>query len=733
MQHDRFRLQGTVIDDRYRIDRAVGEGGFGVVYQGFHLRLNHPIAIKCLKVPACFTEEAERVFLARFREEGAMVSRLAVHASIVRAFDFGVTTPPGGEPVPYLVLEWLDGCPLDAWLAARLRSGLGPMLPIDAVELLFPVVDALALAHEEGIVHRDIKPANVFVHEGRRGVTVKVLDFGVAKAMQEGEAVTRRATGAAQGLGAFSVQYGAPEQFWPKQFGSTGPWTDVHGLGLLLVELVRGSPAYEGTEPGDFFAAATARERPTPRALGIDVPDAFEAVCARALAQRREDRFESARGLLEALDDFAGGLFAPRSSRSSLTMGFSLPRPAEQSPGAYVNDQAVDPAGQATVPAKPIAPATTIMSEPVAGLAQMAPVETPSIPAAHTTGPTSFDAPPPLPPIPLPPTSGTGHARSRPAPAVRGALALIALGALGAITVVLATWAYHRARGREAAREAHSAVRAAAEDIARAKAARAEDAERRWGPMVKIPGGAFVMGSNEGDDERPPHEVTVAPFEIDATEVTVARYRGCVERGQCTPAVAPVGWGKNAFERDRWAKFCNYDQPDRLNHPINCVDYDQATAYCLAAGRRLPTEQEWEYAARGGDEERVFPWGDERPSARRLNACGSECVAMHARMGRGVRATPVYAGDDGFATTAPVGSFLEGASKQGVLDMAGNVAEWTSSHHCPYARPDCGRQAVVIRGGGWRDGKRFYLRAAARAGFGGGWVDNADIGFRCAR
>ncbi len=113
----------------------------------------------------------------------------------------------------------------------------------------------------------------------------------------------------------------------------------------------------------------------------------------------------------------------------------------------------------------------------------------------------------------------------------------------------------------------------------------------------------------------------------------------------------------------------------RENHPINCVDWEQARAYCVTESGRLPTEEEWEYAARGGSEQRVSPWGSDAPKLGLLNACGGECERALAPLG--VRLRPIYPEDDGYPMTAPVGSFPKGAGKWGHTDLAGNV--WQST------------------------------------------------------
>ncbi|HEX2685437.1 MAG TPA: SUMF1/EgtB/PvdO family nonheme iron enzyme [Kofleriaceae bacterium] len=145
--------------------------------------------------------------------------------------------------------------------------------------------------------------------------------------------------------------------------------------------------------------------------------------------------------------------------------------------------------------------------------------------------------------------------------------------------------------------------------------------------MVPVPGATFTMGNPEGADSMtgwPQHAVTLTGYCIDITEVTVADFGQCVAGGKCTAASEP---GTGSYE-----SLCNGTRPDRQDHPINCVTWNQAVAYCAAVGKRLPTEAEWEYAARGGDGRR-YPWGNDRPNETRVNACGDECRALARRLG----------------------------------------------------------------------------------------------------
>lgn len=300
-QGDTFGLTGTVLDGRYQIDTVIGEGGFGVVYRGKHLSLQHPIAIKCLKTPAHFSPQAQETFFSKFREEGQLLSRLRDCPGIVHVHDFGITHARTNQSIPYLVLEWLDGVTLEAHLAQRRAHNQGVLSFSDAISLLAPVFDALAFAHRMKIAHRDIKPANIFLANTARGLTIKVLDFGIAKAMQELDSAQQAATGTGSGFSAFSPAYGSPEQFFSKRYGATGPWTDVHALALILVELLTGRPALQGDDMAELLISATAVHRPTPRQRGVWLPDAIEAVITHALAIVPNQRYANAEQFYETL------------------------------------------------------------------------------------------------------------------------------------------------------------------------------------------------------------------------------------------------------------------------------------------------------------------------------------------------------------------------------------------------------------------------------------------------
>lgn len=242
--------------------------------------------------------------------------------------------------------------------------------------------------------------------------------------------------------------------------------------------------------------------------------------------------------------------------------------------------------------------------------------------------------------------------------------------------------------------------------------------------LVFVPEGSFRMGASADfapaePDERPQREINVAAFWIDSTEVTFAMYELCLEDDDCSPPVGPSS--------------------DRLSadHPVSGVSWHQAQTYCRWAARELPSEAQWEKAARGQDGRR-YPWGwigaPESGRDVRLNFCDVNCPFDY-------RADQF---DDGYARGAPVGSYPAGASPYGALDMAGNVWEWTADWYraeaykpTPTAAQTSQDEMKVrsIRGGSWAEttweGIALISRASNRF-----WHQpersRPDLGFRCA-
>jgi iron(II)-dependent oxidoreductase len=224
--------------------------------------------------------------------------------------------------------------------------------------------------------------------------------------------------------------------------------------------------------------------------------------------------------------------------------------------------------------------------------------------------------------------------------------------------------------------------------------------------FVFIQGGTFHAGCEPqdtqcDDEEKPGREVTLTGFWLAKTETTVAAYAKCSDAGKCThPATIPDA-------------ACNWGISGREAHPVNCVDARQGKAFCAWIGGRLPSADEWEYAAKGG-EKRIYAWGDAPYSGTRANVCDRKCKAAHSQL------SAIETEDDGWPATAPVASYAAGATKQGLLDMTGNVGEWTESE-----------RDFRVRGGGWDLGTPRYMRSSAFVRLEA--TERYDtVGFRCA-
>jgi formylglycine-generating enzyme required for sulfatase activity len=230
--------------------------------------------------------------------------------------------------------------------------------------------------------------------------------------------------------------------------------------------------------------------------------------------------------------------------------------------------------------------------------------------------------------------------------------------------------------------------------------------------MVYVPGGTFVL-SEQGRGGAGAHQVTLNDYWIDQTEVTNLQYAMCVEAGDCLSPTT-CSWGEPTYEDESYQ-----------NHPVICVTWQMASTYCEWAGGRLPTDAEWDYAARG-PERSSYPWGN-RFDETLSNFCDASCSHEDAISSDF---------DDGYSLTSPVGHYPDGASWCGALDMSGNVWEWVADWYAPYGTEDqenpagpSGGVERIIRGGSWYDTPDFN-RADHRHPF----EPEASyhlIGFRC--
>ncbi len=545
------------------------------------------------------------------------------------------------------------------------RLGHGPLPNDQVLRVLGQLAAALDYAHAAGVIHRDLKPGNVLFDQAGNAY---LGDFGLAKLAVGGTQLS--ATGL---MG--TPAYMSPEQARGEK--DLDARTDVYALGAMLFQTLTGRLPYDADTPIALALKHVTDPVPTLRDTRPDLPSACERVLETAMAKSRDQRYSTASALVHAL----GQALADR-------------------PGP-------------TVGPRPEPLATWVEPQP-------SPAAVPMVPAPGRR--------------PLSLWLGVG------------AVAVIVLG-LGALGVALAVFnrfgpgaatptvaAVVSATAQSGVTEAApteaptsppavtEAAPGASPTPAAAPTAPEPGAERQTEvdqvTQVYVPEGVFIMGRDGGPaDEAPAHEVRVDGFWLDQTEVTNLQYLRCVQAGACEPPTQTGSITRSSY----------YGDPSFERYPVIHVSWVQADNYCAWVGRRLPTEAEWERAARGADS-RPYPWGSEAPDPDRLNF-----------------------GLSGIGDTQPVGATASvGSSPYGAWDMAGNVWEWVADYYDPSyyglltfdnppgpprsaGPPDACDTAEcrVLRGGSW-DSTAEQVRTTTRLLYGAN--DGRDaFGFRCAQ
>jgi serine/threonine protein kinase/CheY-like chemotaxis protein len=259
---------GSILAGKYRLESKIGVGAFGAVFKATHLALANSVAVKVLQSSMVPTQEA----LARFQREGVSACRIQ-HPNAVSILDFGVTD----NGVAYLAMELLSGHSLAEEIQKR-----SPFSPRRCAEILTPLCEVLGEAHAAGIIHRDIKPANVFLHHGRGGEVVKVLDFGIAKLLDDGGAELT-----VEGSLVGTPAYMAPERLSSQPYDGR---SDVYSVGIMLYEMLCGQPPFKSK---DLMAVAMMQMTQEPRPLhevNPSVPPAIEAVVLEVLSKDPQKR-----------------------------------------------------------------------------------------------------------------------------------------------------------------------------------------------------------------------------------------------------------------------------------------------------------------------------------------------------------------------------------------------------------------------------------------------------------
>jgi eukaryotic-like serine/threonine-protein kinase len=259
-------LPGTVLDGKFRLEEKLGSGGFGTVYRATQLNLARPVAVKVLQSLA---GRAERGDLERFRREGISACRVN-HPNALAIIDSGISS----AGIAYLVTELLDG----RTVARELETRGGKMSPARMLEIVQPVCQVLAMAHAVGIIHRDIKPENVFLHNGPTGEVVKVLDFGIAKLLDE-HAVSSALTSR-------HVALGTPLYMAPEQMSNTlhDGRADVYSLAVMVYQMLTGRLPFDDGYNFMTMAMLKMSDEPAPmRNHDATLPAALDEAVLSAL------------------------------------------------------------------------------------------------------------------------------------------------------------------------------------------------------------------------------------------------------------------------------------------------------------------------------------------------------------------------------------------------------------------------------------------------------------------
>lgn len=341
MAEDVFGIVGSLQAAVFRVERVVAEGGFGVVYRAHHEGFKAAVALKCLKIPGAFTAEQRQAFLQKFQEEGEVLFRLsALIPSVVRPLHVGTLETSKHPFVPFIALEWLDGESLDSVIERRRAAGKPPLDLARVVRMMGPVARGLECAHkfpgpngtQLSILHRDLKPENLFLAKVHGQETLKILDFGIGKVRSAATQMVGRVSAEQGGIAAFTPAYGAPEQWLPKRYGQTGPWTDIWGFALCAVEALTNHAPFEGDAPAVMGACINEQERPTPLAFGVKVADRAEAAFRKALAVDPVNRFQDIGAFWDEIEA-ASGHTTPRITVTQSMLHDSMPPPGDTENG----------------------------------------------------------------------------------------------------------------------------------------------------------------------------------------------------------------------------------------------------------------------------------------------------------------------------------------------------------------------------------------------------------------
>jgi serine/threonine protein kinase len=380
----RTLTSGTMLDDKYRIERLLAVGGMGAVYEGTHTQLRKRVAIKVLN-----PQLASKAMLDRFHREAITASQIG-HEGIAQVTDLGKSS--SGES--FIVMELLEGEPL----SGRLQGA--KQMPIEvACELGCAILSPLAAAHAAGVVHRDLKPDNVFLVRQSRGEMVKLLDFGISRASGLEQEFRLTTTGLVLG----TPYYMSPEQ--ARGETNIGPAADLYSFGVIMYEMLVGEVPIKADNYNQLIYRVMSGDYARPRTKRPDLPPALEDIVMRAMALHPEDRPGSATELEHALLAFCRPNFRDHMIEriSQSNVGFQSSSPLLPTPQVH-NTIVPQPKKASKLPIVIAAVAALGIGGAVIAATQRGSQDKPA-PAVvmPANGPAAVVDPPPPPPTPPPP------------------------------------------------------------------------------------------------------------------------------------------------------------------------------------------------------------------------------------------------------------------------------------------------------------------------------------------
>lgn len=711
-------LPGNVaLDGKYVLERRLGEGGMGVVYKAHHKFLKTTRAIKTIKSELIGNDTS---FVKRFHQE-AMAAAAIGHPNIIAVLDYGLLQ----EKIPYIVMEFVEGVSLETLITNKTR-----FTPEEALEYMQVITSALSAAHKHGIVHRDLKPLNIMIESGGSvREQIRILDFGLAKIKSTdlfGSFVAAKTVGIVG-----SPAYMAPEQWSGEE---TDRRCDVYSLGIILYEMLTGDVPFKGSNIPAIMKKHLLTPPPPLATPGSGISPEVEKVVHRALEKQPEMRTASVEDLIAEFEQAVlhPAPAKPKTKRRSTgkstavarrrkTNQFTPIEPDSSDTQEKIEEEAVTPVFAQDV--------NTFRSPMPHGASEN---DTAQLP--RTLSLPTIEKPKPL-PKPIEPAprkadesvtlDGNGKGNAAPLPGkppdtlaiderlpgrvVIGQQSLVGNMLKKRFTVpvvagvvilglmILSAFVYSRKESDSSGLQAH-----------------ASGAANTKRDMVLIEGGTFTMGSNNtGEEQKGEHTVTVPSFYLDKYEVTNAEYAEFIkDTGKPAPAIDQRVTGSY------WQPWKDKNPPaGRERWPVVNVSPKDVEAFAAWLSQRdgvvyrLPTEEEWEFAARNGSSNSLFPWGNSWEDGRsNINQ----------------KKSPV-----------DVGSFPQGATRSGVQDMVGNVWEWTSSKPSFYDNTrilSSVKNARVQRGGSFFEKVNSdFHNATDRSWFGDENSKFPTIGFRLAR